>query len=204
MNSGSGLCQASTRSKRSSSVDRREDGVVADRVPELAQPCDRALARGRGEVVEDAPRHQEVRRARAGRRLELGQLERGLEREIDVVAQEEVAGPGLVVEEREAVAARLAPRPAARGSARRSNGQLTRRPRPAAWRPPRRARAPRRSSRRPRSRSRGGRRRAAPAGSSRPRVRKTSAWTTPGKASTRSSPLHSTHAARSAAVRARR
>ena len=46
--------------------------VVADPVAELAQTRDRGEAGGRGEVVEVAARHQQVRRLDAVRVLELG------------------------------------------------------------------------------------------------------------------------------------
>jgi hypothetical protein len=64
------------------------DGMQADPVAELAQAVDRAHPLGRGEVVKDALRHQEVRRARLGLHLELGHLQRGVEGEVDVVAEE--------------------------------------------------------------------------------------------------------------------
>ena len=48
------------------------NGVETDPVPKLAQPRERTFALGRGEVVEDAPGHQEVGRLRARLGLELG------------------------------------------------------------------------------------------------------------------------------------
>ena len=167
MYSGSGLCQATTGSKRSSCVDVRPDGMQADAVPELAQPRDRALALVRGEVVEDPP-SSGSRSRRAALGLELGHPQRRVEREVDVVAEEEVAR-----RRRAGRRARTGSRPpvlprAARGSARgrrRSSFDLH-------------VEQPRRGLRalerlevrlgRPRSRSRGGRRRSARAGSSRP------------------------------------
>ncbi len=94
MYSACGLCQETTGSKRSSSCDVRVDGVEPDRVPELAQPGDRGDAFARGEVVEDRLGHQEVRRADVVLGLELGHPERGVEREVDVVAEEEIAALG--------------------------------------------------------------------------------------------------------------
>ena len=82
-----------------------EFGVEADPVAVRTQLRQRPLALGRGEVVEDARRHQEVRRLRAVLALDRGDLARRLEREVDVVAEEEIAGLRLVVEEGEAVAA---------------------------------------------------------------------------------------------------
>ena len=84
----------------------RVHGVQADAVTELTQPRERVLALGRVEVVEDRLRHQEVRRAGAGVRLELRHAERRVEREIDVVAEDQVAVGGLALEEPEAIAAR--------------------------------------------------------------------------------------------------
>jgi hypothetical protein len=84
----------------------RPDGVVTDSVAELAQPGKGTLPFARREVVEDAAGHQEVRRGGARLRLELRELDRGLEREVDVVAQEQLARPRLLLEEGEPVAAR--------------------------------------------------------------------------------------------------
>ena len=88
-------------------VDARVDGVQADAVAELAQPRERPLALVRAEVVEDRARHQEIGRLRAGVGLDLGQPQRGVEREIDVVAEDQVALARRALEEREPVAARL-------------------------------------------------------------------------------------------------
>ena len=118
MYSGSGLCQATTGSKRSSSCSVRIDGVEADPVPEVAQAGDRRNALRRRQVVEDGLRHQEVGRLRAGVCLDLGHPQRRVEREIDVVPEEEIAVRGLFAEGREAVAAGSARRRAARGSGR--------------------------------------------------------------------------------------
>jgi hypothetical protein len=85
----------------------RVDAVKADAVPELAQPRERAFAGARGEVVEVAPRHQEVRGRGAALGLELREGERRIQRHVDVVAEEEVTGARLVVEEGPAVAAGL-------------------------------------------------------------------------------------------------
>ena len=62
------------------------DGVQADAVSELAQPPERSLALWRGEVVEDAPGHQEVSRLRTLLGFDLGKRQSSVEREIDVVA----------------------------------------------------------------------------------------------------------------------
>ena len=125
MYSGSGLCQASTGSKRVVEVDVRPDGVQADAVPELAQPLDRRRARRRVEVVEHAPGHQEVGRRRACLRLELRQLAappraRGRRRGA-------AGGPRPPARGRRTRSGsrRRAPPRAARGSAPRSNAQLT-------------------------------------------------------------------------------
>src|SRR6266511_802128 len=92
MYAGSGLCQATTGSKRSS---------------RLAHARDRPLSLGRVEVVEDALRHEEVGRGRAELVLQLGEVERRGEREVDVVPEQEVARIGVAVEEREPVATGL-------------------------------------------------------------------------------------------------
>jgi len=76
-------------------------------VAQFAQPCQRVLALVRVEVVEDGAGHEEIGRLRSGSRLDLGHPERGVEREIDVVAEEHGAGLGRPLEEREPVAARL-------------------------------------------------------------------------------------------------
>ena len=88
-------------------VDVRIDRVVRDAVAELAQARDRALALARAEVVEDRARHQEPRRPRALLRLDLGHRQRAVEREVDVVAQDQVARLRRAVEARPAVAAGL-------------------------------------------------------------------------------------------------
>jgi hypothetical protein len=85
----------------------RIDGVEPDGVAELAQLADRVAPRVRAEVVEAALRHEEVRRARAELVLDARDRESRVEREVDVVAQEDVAGPRLAVERRPPVAARL-------------------------------------------------------------------------------------------------
>ena len=81
--------------------------MEADRVPELAQPRDRGDTFARGEVVEDGLGHQEVGRRDAVLGFELGHRERGVEREVDVVPEVDLAALGAVAEEREAVAAGL-------------------------------------------------------------------------------------------------
>ena len=86
-------------------LEPRVDGVKTDTMPELTQARDRTLAFGRGEVVEDAPCHQEVGCVRARLGLELGKRECRVEREIDVVAEQQISGRGLAVEEREPVPA---------------------------------------------------------------------------------------------------
>ena len=107
MYSGSGLCQATTGSKRSSTRRVRVHGVLGDAMPELAQALDRGDSLARVEVVEHRLRHQEVGRRRAGVVLELGHPHGGIEREIDVVAQDHRALRRSAVEVREPVAARL-------------------------------------------------------------------------------------------------
>jgi hypothetical protein len=76
-------------------------------VPESAQPLERRLSRRGREVVEDRLRHQEVRRLHVLLGLDLCERQRGLEREVDVVPEEEVTRSRLVVEERERVTAVL-------------------------------------------------------------------------------------------------
>jgi hypothetical protein len=83
----------------------RVDRMQPDGVAEVAQLVERRGAEGRLEVVEDALRHQEVRRLCTALVLELRELEGGLEREVDVVAEKEVAATWLAVEARKAVAA---------------------------------------------------------------------------------------------------
>ena len=85
----------------------RVDGVEADPMAELPQPLERSLALVRGEVVEDRLGHQEVGRARPRLGLELGEPERRVQREVDVVAQDHVPVRRRALEEREPVAARL-------------------------------------------------------------------------------------------------
>ena len=181
MYSGSGLCHATTGSNRSSRSTSGQTAWWATRPPSSRSRAIVALALGRVEVVEDRPRHQEPRRPRAGVRLDLGERDRRVEGEVDVVAQDEVARPGSRSKPGEPVPARPWPPRAAPGSASARTGSSPRCPAPCASsrrldlhvdepRPrPRPARAPRGSCRRSRSRSRAGRRRGAPAGSSRPR-----------------------------------
>ena len=88
-------------------IDVGPDRVVRDPVAELAQPRDRALAVRRIEVVEDRPRHQEPRRPCALLGLHLCDRERAVERQVDVVAQDQVARLGRAVEARIPVAAAL-------------------------------------------------------------------------------------------------
>src|SRR5207248_8048266 len=77
----------------------------ADAVPELPQPLERLLADRRREVVEDALGHQEIGRRRSQLRLELRELHGRLERQVDVVAEQQVARLRIAVEEGEPVAA---------------------------------------------------------------------------------------------------
>ncbi len=86
-------------------LDARPDGVEADAVVELAQPVQRAASLRGSEVVEDRLRHQEVGGARADLGLELRHAEGGVEREVDVVAKQQVAGLGLLGVGRPVVAA---------------------------------------------------------------------------------------------------
>ena len=79
--------------------------VQPDAMPEPAKAFERRFALARVEVVEDAARHQEVRRRDVALGLELGHAHGGVEEEVDVVPQEDVAGLRLVVEVDEAVAA---------------------------------------------------------------------------------------------------
>src|SRR5262249_51697060 len=87
-------------------VDVRMHGVQPDAMAELTQPRQRRLALGRGEVVEDAARHQEVRRRDVALGLELGHAHGGVEHEVHVVPQEDLAGLWFVVEVHEAIRAR--------------------------------------------------------------------------------------------------
>ena len=87
-------------------VDVRPDRVEAHSMAQPAQPLDRRRARRRIEVVELAPRHQEVRRDRARLRLQLGRRQGGVERQVDVVAEQHRPRLGRPVEEGEPVAAR--------------------------------------------------------------------------------------------------
>src|SRR5262249_37046897 len=84
-------------------LDVRIDGVQADGVPELSEPRDRLDALAGREVVEDRLRHEEVRRAHVTLRFELSHAQRGVEREVHVVAEEEVAPLRALLEESEAV-----------------------------------------------------------------------------------------------------
>ena len=88
-------------------VEARVDCVQADRVAEVAEARHRFDALARGEVVEDRLGHEEVGRAHVLLRLELGHAQRRVEREVDVVAEEDVAALGALLEEAEAVAAGL-------------------------------------------------------------------------------------------------
>ena len=87
-------------------VGTRPEGMEPDAVPELAQPLECTFARGRGEVVELAARHQEVGGRRAALGLELGDLERSVQREVDIVPQQDVPRLGRPIEEGEAIPAR--------------------------------------------------------------------------------------------------
>ena len=131
-------------------VDVRIDRVVRDPVAELAQARDRALALARGEVVEDRARHQEPRRPGALRRLDLGHRQRAVEREVDVVAQDQVARLRARGRSRPSGSRRPWPPAAARGSASarsrtsssaRAPSGRTRRPRAPRSSRPRRRRA---------------------------------------------------------------
>src|SRR5581483_3414371 len=88
-------------------VEVRPYGVMRDAVSQLPQAGDRALLLGRREVVEHRARHQEPRRPCVRLRLELGDGERPVEGEIDVVAEDQVAVRRRTVEAGEAVAAAL-------------------------------------------------------------------------------------------------
>src|SRR5262249_27307999 len=88
-------------------VELRVDGVQSDAMPELTEARDRTLAFRGSEVVEDAARHQEVGRRGTGLRLELGEPERRVEREVDVVTKQEIARGWFAVEESECVVAGL-------------------------------------------------------------------------------------------------
>ena len=88
-------------------VEPRVHGVQPNAVPELSEARERTLALGGSQVVEDAAGHQEVGRRSVGLRLELGERERRVEREVDIMAQEQVARGRLAVEESESVAAGL-------------------------------------------------------------------------------------------------
>ena len=81
------------------------DPVEPDAVAELAQPGERLDAGARIEVVELAAGHQEVRGGHAPPGFELGHSQRGVERHVDVVPEQQVARLRRPVEEREAVAA---------------------------------------------------------------------------------------------------
>ena len=83
------------------------DGMQADGVAELAEPRDRGDTFARGEVVEDRLGHEEIGRRDAVLGLELGHPERGVEREVDVVAEEDLPRSGPLAEGREAVPAGL-------------------------------------------------------------------------------------------------
>ncbi len=69
----------------------RPDGMQAHSVSQLAEPVDRPHPFRRREVVEDALRHQEVGRRSLDGGLQLGETQRGVECEVDVVAEEQVA-----------------------------------------------------------------------------------------------------------------
>jgi hypothetical protein len=84
-------------------VEPRIDGMEPDAVAELAQPLERSLALVRGEVVEDRAGHQEVRRPRARLGLELAHAQCSVEREVDVVAEDQVAVLPRALEEGEPV-----------------------------------------------------------------------------------------------------
>ena len=75
-------------------IDIRPHGMMRDPVAQRPQPLDRLLALRRREVVEDRARHQEPRRPRPLLRLDLGDRERTVQRQVDVVAQDQVAGHG--------------------------------------------------------------------------------------------------------------
>jgi hypothetical protein len=86
-------------------VDVRPDRVQTDAVAERAEALDRGLARGRVEVVELAARHQEVARDRVALRLQLCHLHRRLQREVDVVTQQQLSRFRWMVEVRKPVPA---------------------------------------------------------------------------------------------------
>ena len=88
-------------------LDVRVDGVQADRVTQLAEALDRRGSLRRGQVVEDRLGHQEIRGRDAGPGFELRHLDGRGQREVDVVAEEEVSRLRVVAETREAVAAGL-------------------------------------------------------------------------------------------------
>src|SRR5712691_770017 len=83
----------------------RPYGVQSDAMAQSAQTLDRRLSLPRREVVEDRLPHEEVRRPRVVRRLELRELQRRVEREVDVVPQQDVARLWIAIKERKAVAA---------------------------------------------------------------------------------------------------
>ncbi len=80
-------------------------GVQADGVAPVAELPLCVVAEMRVEVVEAALRHEEVRRAHAELVLDARHLERGLERQVDVVPEIEVARARMPVEARPLVAA---------------------------------------------------------------------------------------------------
>ena len=88
-------------------VEMRPDGVVGDPPAERAEALDRPVAFLRVQVVEDRTGHQAPRRPDARVVLDLGQPDRGGEREVDVVPDEQVARLRRPVEPGEAIPARL-------------------------------------------------------------------------------------------------
>ena len=88
-------------------VEMRPHGVVGDPPAERAEALDRPVALARVEVVEDRPGHQAPRRPHPRVVLDLRQPDRGREREVYVVADEQVSRLRRSVEPRQAIAARL-------------------------------------------------------------------------------------------------
>ena len=76
-------------------------------MPELAQARDRRLSLARREVVEDGLGHEQVRRRRAVLGLDLRHPQRRVEREVDVVSDEELSAFRPVAEGREPIPAGL-------------------------------------------------------------------------------------------------
>jgi len=107
MNSGVGVVPRDDGVEARVEVGVREDRVMRDAVPELAQSRDRTLALGGSEVVEDRARHQEPRRPRIFLGLRFGDGECRRERQVDVVTEDQIARFRCTVEPGPPVAARL-------------------------------------------------------------------------------------------------